>query len=212
MVIMLFTLLTIFVGSGVSVNASSYIAEKQGGIFSEKTQNLLDLLNEAYPGYFCYVPENERDPDIPSYEMSDEEFYQLLMSLNATQELFVSKGTNEVNPLLISSKQENDMKSALYGAAVPYYNNTSPSVNCYGYAMIQPVAYDPGYMTGSYYIGAPVNYIASFVISDYIARGLDARLIGGGLAGISYNEYRIATRTGNGYVNGVLTYPELFTA
>ena len=178
----------------------------QAGCFSEKTQELLDILNEKYPGYFCYVPEEERDSSIPSIDLDEEELYEVLMSLNVTQELLISKSSKTISPFSINNKQENGIKSALYGAAVPYYNNTSTSVNCYGYAMIQPLFVNPGYMTGAFYSGAPVNIIAYNVISDYNARGLGARTIAGGLAGVSSNEYRIATRTGSHYISGVLVY------
>ena len=138
------------------------------------------MLNEAYPGYFCHVTDNEKDPYIPSYEIGDEEFYQLLISLNVTQDLLRSEkraGFEEV--LLTSFGQKNGMRSVLYGAAQPYYNNVSLDVNCYGYAMIQPMWVNPGYMSGVYCYGSSVYQIANYVISDYYERGLSARIISG---------------------------------
>ncbi len=201
-----FTMILSVLEQGISAYAAPVLSEEERPHFSEKTQKLLDMLNEAYPEYFCYVPEEKRDQSISSLEMSDEDLYTLLMSLNVTQELLISQST-ESELLLIEDKDvPNEPKSSVYGAAVPYYNNTSTSVNCYGYIMLQPLFVNPGYMTGAYYSGAAVNIIAYNVISDYNARSLGARTIGGGLAGVSSNEYRVATRTGNHYISGVLVY------
>lgn len=102
------------------------------------------------------------------------------------------------NSLQLSEEIAPIARNVSYGAAWPFWATSSGEVNCYGYALGVIYDYSPG---PNLYESATLKEMQDYIGIDLKNLfGGTAREIASHLASINDNEWRIAFRTGSGYV------------
>lgn len=139
---------------------------------------------------------------------SDINAKQLLSNLNAMRPAAVKAKMG--NLIVDESLDETLMPISLrssYGVAWAYVQNNLTTTNCYGYSIGYNAFINPGdiyyYYGATYSTSSTVSDVADNMIRDAGRSGVTARKINSATASINSNEYRIVTRVGYHYINGI---------